>query len=56
MRGLLVKENLPRFGEGDRVGFMLNFARNQVPFRALASLEFAAARRKTLRLRRQTFC
>ncbi len=31
VRGLLVKENLPRFGEGDRVGFMINFARNQVP-------------------------
>jgi hypothetical protein len=30
VRGLLVKENLPRFGEGDRVGFMINFARNQV--------------------------
>ncbi len=27
---MLVKENLPRFGEGDRVGFMINFARNQV--------------------------
>jgi hypothetical protein len=30
VRGLLVKENLPRFGEGDRVGFMINFAQNQV--------------------------
>jgi hypothetical protein len=30
VRGLLVKENLPRFGEGDRVGFMINFARTQV--------------------------